>query len=71
VRIFDSQKPGFPGVPPLARPLRAPSIPLRPTGFKKWFHFGTGSPVIVFLCAADTLLPCSRGKRLIPTLERF
>jgi hypothetical protein len=19
------------------------SIPLRPTGFKKWFHFGTGS----------------------------
>jgi hypothetical protein len=33
VRIFAPQKPGFSGVPPLTRPLRAPTIPCAPRVF--------------------------------------
>ncbi|MDR1932978.1 MAG: ABC transporter substrate-binding protein [Spirochaetales bacterium] len=69
MRIFAPQKPGFSGVPPLTRPLRAPSIPCAPRAF---CNFGTSSnenrrafcirAALIFLILLTSLAGCGKPR---------
>jgi hypothetical protein len=52
VRIFASQKPGFSGVPALARPLRAPAIPCAPGASENGLILEPAQGTIIFFSPA-------------------